>query len=345
MGNSNVKLQDVVDGVATIGDLTPVLINTGGFAAEPALTIANDVASEMFAERFPWKWNRVKIPAFLTFPRQQDYATINLLNIAWLENGFRIDINNTQVPPDTERITAVRDLAVTAVYSGWPEEACWFPNDQLEQWVWPGPVKTFYNPVGVPQTPANSITNILDPNGNILILTKFGTTGLTEPIALYPPLDPLDPLGPKDYDADLTGQVIDDGTAQWTVANSKATGIRLNPAPANGANTWLVRLFAQMKAPIFATLEDKLDPIPDDQVKWFRDGFICYSHRHSANPAVRARYPQMKADWQNSMGEATRQADRETESKGFYPARSLMAPGRFADLGPGNPYMRSGGRR
>jgi hypothetical protein len=345
VGNSNVTLQDVVDGVATIGDLTPVLINTGGYAAEPALTIANDVLSEMFAERYPWKWNRMKIPPFLLFPRQQDYASINVLNIGWLENGFRIDVNNTQVPPYTEPVTVVRDLAVSTVYSGWPEEACWFPNNQLEQWIWPGPGITFYNPVGVPQTPANSITNILDPNGNILILTKYGTTGLIEPVAVYPPLDPLDPLGPKDYDADLTGQVIDDGTAQWTVVNPSAAGIRVRPAPADGANTWLMRLFAQKKAPIIKTLDDKLDPIPDDQIKWFRDGFICYAHRHSANPAVRARYPLMKTDWQNSMAAETRQADRETESKGFYPARSLMAPGRFADLGPGNPYMRSGGRR
>jgi hypothetical protein len=345
VGNSNVALQDVVDGVSTIGDLSPVLLNTGGYAAEPALTISNDVASEMFAERFPWKWNRMKVPPFLTIPRQQDYCSINLLNVGWLENGFRVDINNTQIPPYTERITVVRDLAVANVYAGWPEQACWFPNDQLEQWVWPGPNKTFTNPVGVPQTPTNPITNILDANGNILILTQWGITGPVAPVSVYPPIDPLDPLGPVDYDADITGQVIVDGTCKWTVANPSAAGIRLSPAPANGANTWLVRLFAQKKAPVFTTLADKLDPIPDDQVKWFRDGFICYAHRHSANPAVRQRYPQMKADWLNSMEAATKQADRESESKGFYPAHALVAPGRFADLGPGNPYMRSGGRR
>lgn len=345
MGNSNTTLQDVVDGVSTIGDLSPVLINVGGFAAEPALTIANDVMSELFAERYPWKWNRMKLPPFLLFPRQQDYAYINVANLGWLENAFRVDINNTQVPPFTERVTVVRDLAVTTVYSGWPEEACWFPNDQLEQWVWPGPGVKFTNPIGQPQTPANPITNILDEFGNILILTKFGTTGLLPPVALYPPIDPGDP-SILDLTADLTGQVIVDGTCEWTVANPTGAGIRISPAPAQGSNTWLMRLFAQKKAPSFLkALDDLLNPIPDDQIKWFRDGFICYAHRHSSNPVVRARYPLMKTDWQNSMAAETRQADRETESKGFYPATSLLAPGRFADLGPGNPYMRSGGRR
>ena len=50
MGNSNTTLQAIIDSISTIGDLMPVLVSTGGFSSEPALTIANDVVMEMFSE-------------------------------------------------------------------------------------------------------------------------------------------------------------------------------------------------------------------------------------------------------------------------------------------------------
>ena len=103
--NSNIKIQDVVDEVAVIGDLTPVLKNSGGYADQPALAISNYVMREMIAERFPWKWNQMKIPAFVLTPLQQDYPSVNLSGVGWATSGIRIDINNTQVPPPSWGMT------------------------------------------------------------------------------------------------------------------------------------------------------------------------------------------------------------------------------------------------
>lgn len=328
MGNSNISIQTVVDEVAIIGDLTPVLKSTGGYAAQPALSIANTVMGELLSVRFPWKWNRAKIAPFVLTPLQQDYASVNVNNIGWLENGVRIDINNTQVPPPSWKIAAVRDIEIDHSIGGFPGEFCWFPNDQLECGAWPGPGITYTNPVGQAITNDNKWTNINDAAGNILVLTKYGTTGAVAPAA-----------------PSMTGQgaVIPDGTCEWTVADPNAQGFRFLPRPPTGGNVWLVRVFAQKKQPTrFINLGQPIDPIPDDYAKWFIDGFIAYAHRYSSNPAVIARFDRMKAAWLDAVAQAARQGDREDEAKGFYPDQSIASPSFVQDQGP-YPY-RWGGR-
>ena len=104
--------------------------------------------------------------------------------------------------------------------------------------------------------------------------------------------------------------------------------------PPSGGNVWLVRLWAQKKAPRFVKLKQTIDPVPDDESKWFLDGCIAYAHRYSSNPQVRARYDGMKLSWQGAMADETKQNDREDESKGFFPDRSVMAPSYTTDPGP-----------
>jgi hypothetical protein len=340
--NSNVKIQDVVDEVAVIGDLTPVLKNTGGYADQPALTIANNVMQELIAERFPWKWNRLKIPPFVLTPLQQDYPSQNIGIIGWVENGVRIDINNTQVPPPSWPVTAVRDLAIDNSVGGFPGEYCWFPNDQLEYAGWPGPGIIYTNPISQTTQNNNKQTSILNPDGDILTLTKYGVTGLVPPVAppwTPPPSDP-DAQEPEDYPV---GIVIVDGTCEWTVCDPHAQGFRFTPRPPSGGNVWLCRLFAQRKAPPrFVNLQQYLDPIPDDYMKWFTDGFIAYAHRYSSNPAVTAKFQMMRQNWLDAMGAAAKQGDREDESKGFFPDRPIASPTFVQDQGP-YPYRWQGG--
>ena len=123
MGNSTITLQAMVDSVSTVGDLNPVLKSTGGFAAEPALTIANDVMSELIAERNPWKWNSIKLAPFVVNFSQQDYASVFLRNLGWLTSGFIVDINSTQIPPPIKTLEIVRDLAVSRTANRWPYQA------------------------------------------------------------------------------------------------------------------------------------------------------------------------------------------------------------------------------
>ena len=324
MGNSNTTLQAIVDGVAIIGDLNPVLVNTGGWANEPAITIGNDVMSELINVRFPWKWNSFKLKPFVLNPRQQDYASINLTRLGWLTSGARIDINNSQVPPPSWPIVVVRDLPLDNTMAGWPGMACWLQNDQLEQGYWPGPGVTYTNPIGATTPITNPLTNIL-VDDYILVLSKYGTTGDTPPVVEADPADP---------DEDLTGLVVEDGTCEWTVCNPSAAGIRVFPRTPQGGQVWLMRLFGQQKPPVVTDITAPLNPVPDDYIKWFRDGFIAYAHRYSSTPSVKAKFEQMKADWLMGLASACKQGDREDENKGFYPDRPLAAESYVQDQGP-----------
>ena len=344
MGNSTVTIQKIVDGVSVIADLSPVLSNAGGYANEPALTIANDVIMEMLSERFPWKWNRFKLPPFYLNALQQDYVLVpDEKRIGWLENGFRVDMSSTQVPPSAPPVGVVRDLPVsstpygasgTYAVSGFPR-VCWMQNDQLEHGVWPGPGIVYTDPYGLTTTLDNRWTHIEDDEGNILVLTKYGTTGLLEPVV--PETPPDDELSYPNWPI---GAVIADGTCMWTVADPSAQGIRIEVPVASNSNLWLMRLFAQKKAPTFTNLQNKLDPVPDDEVKWFRDGFVAYCHRYSANPAVQARFEVKKLDWLNAMAAQARSNNREEEGRGFFPAQGVMSPQYSGTHAPGYPLWR-----
>jgi hypothetical protein len=329
VGNSTIRLQDVMDSIAAIGDIQTVFDHTGGWSDQPAITIANDVVKELMSVRFPWKWNRINVPAFPLTSLQQDYASIRLRGLGWLENGLRVDVNNTFYPPPTWVIYAVRDLQMTSVQSGFPYQVCWFYNRDLEYSRWPGPYESYTWPIGVAIFPQNPPTNIRTRAGHILVLTTYGVTGDVEPEV--PPWENPDIPKPKDYP---TGVQVTDGSCVWTVADPDAQGFRFNPIPPSAGNVWLIRLWGQRKAPHFRSLQQFIDPIPDDEEKWFRDGCIAYAHRYAANPAVKARYAQVKAEWIAAMEMETKKNDREDEAKGFFPDKSIMSPSYTTDPGP-----------
>jgi hypothetical protein len=345
VGNSTIRLQEIVDSVSTIGDLTPVLKNTGGFANEPAITIATDVMAQIIAERNPWKWNEFKIKPFVLTSSQQDYMTVGLRDLGWLTQAWRVDINNTQIPPPVWPLEVKRDLPVSVVAAAWPFKVCWKQNDILEQGVWPGPNMAYTDPIGQISTfPPNPPTNIAIEDGTLLTLIFYGTTGDTEPVVppWEPPPDNPEMKQPEEYPIGLK---ITDGTCIWQVCDPNAQGFRMWPPPPQGGNAWLIRLIGQRKAPRVISMRQKLDPIPDDQINWFRDGFIAYAHRHSSNPQVKAKFEQMKNDWIASMVAQSFQNDREDENYSTYPDRPIMAGSYNYDPGPGNPYWRQWGGR
>ena len=328
MGNSTQTLQKLVDSTRTIADLTPIFTNTGGFAKEPACTIATDTMAELLSERFNFKFNRFKVAPFLLTSNQADYPTVGLRTLGWLESAAKVDINSTSVPKPASRVDVVRDLDFSSTQGGYPRKVAWLQNSQLELGFWPGPNVVYTNPVGMTQTPVNPITNFLDAAGNILVLTTWGTTGATAPAAAA---------------GSASGVIVPDGSAVWTVADPAAVGFRVWPAAPQSGTAWLMRLFAQAKPVLFTSLTQTLDPLPDDFLQWFRDGFVAFAHRHSPDPAVRAKFETKRAEWMAAMTAAFEQANREPENYGFYPSRTIT--GYSGSYGPtvGNPLNWRGG--
>jgi hypothetical protein len=328
MGSSTTTVQSVVDYVSSLGEMAPVT-PAGGYSVSTSLTIATDVMLELISQRFNFKFNRMKIPPFYTISWQQDYAQIGSsfpAPIGWLEAAYWVDINNTQLPKPNYPIEAVRDLVPTSISGNPPAQVAWHYNSQLVQGVWPGANVLYTNPVGVLNTtPTNPTTNILDQNGNILVLTTFGTTGATAPYAAA--------NAPE-------GTTVADGSCVWTVAGPNSQGFRLNPLPPQQGVCYQVNVIAQAKAPApFTRLAQFINPIPDDYAHYFRDGFLTYCYKMSPNPKIRQMFPAMKLNWIASIIAALKQGDHETDSAGFVPDRSSVAPQGGIEIGPANPYL------
>lgn len=352
-GNSTINLQMIVDDASSMGDIAPALA-TGGFADAPALSIGTDVMTTMLlggpmGQPFNWKWNRFNVSTFPTISWQQDYFVPNVVNVGWLETAWASNINQASPLKQKFQLEVRKDLEVTINQTGYPGKICWLPNSTLETGKWgaaplgptasnpsgdqssigsnigglqnPGPNVVYTNPVGAVQSPINATTCITDPNGNLWVLTAYGTCGSTQPTW------PANPVFPTLKSPSTVATTVTDGTVVWTAVNPAGQGFRLNPIPPQAGIVWLLQPVAQGRPPRFTSLGQLLDPIPDDFVTYFKQGFFAECFRRNPDPKVRAKYPQERQLWLEALDKAVRQGDREMDDVGFYPGSGVMDTG------------------
>jgi hypothetical protein len=267
--SSTITIQDLVTSARAYPELVPTL-GASSWEREPALSIANDVMQFFLSQSLDWKFNRAYAPPFQTISLQQDYVT-NLTNIGWLEQAWRIDINNTSVPLPTYTMETVRDLPRTA-YQASPFQMSFIPNPLaiFGTWVantaYPTGLSTPPNPV--PYTPMSPIQQFIDANGNILFVTGYGVSGSVQPVL------------PANS---APGTTVTDNTVTWTVADPNGYAFRLTPLPAQSGIVWQIQPVYQKKPPILSNLQQTIAPVPDEMGYMFRAGFIasCYEHANS----------------------------------------------------------------
>lgn len=337
MGNSTVRISDVVSYAKSFPDIAPVVqMAAGGVSLQPSLNIANDTMTEIIAQVFNWKWNRAKYPVFYTNSWQQDYAT-NMVNCGWLENGVIVDINNTAQPKPIYPLEVVKDLPMTSNQYGRPGQVCWFPNDQLQYGTWPGAEQTYTQPLGATTVPGNPITQIQDSNGNFWVVTTYGITGSTEPSW------PTSLAYPTQGSPTTTATTVTDGSVVWTALNPKGQGVRCNPIPPQTGMIYQFNLFYQYRPfafsnGLFTAFNQTLEPIPDDFVKYFKDGFVAFAYNHSSDKGLRGKFQDQYNLWKKSLMDAKTQGDRERENYGFYPTNGIMQGSGNIYPGPAYPF-------
>lgn len=350
MGNSTTTLQKIVDYTKTYPELNPVLA-MGGFSQQPALDIASDVGIQFFAQPHAWKFNRFKYPPFYTNSFQQDYA-FNVSNLAWLENGVFIDINNTSQPKLIEPMEVNRDLPESSLQYGRPGQASWLPNDQLQYAIWgggnlgigklsnPGPGSVYGPLVGgsVLSQPSNPVDQIVDPNGNFWRLFNYIASPTPITLGSVQPTWPTAPVYPTYANPATVATTVTDGQGIWTALNPKGQGIRVNPIPSQQGRVWQGKIFAQMRPPQFSSLSQTIDPIPDDFAAYFRRGFVAYTYMHSKDAKIAGKFQVQQALWLASIEQALKSADRERDNMGIYPSEGIMNSNTSPYLGPADPY-------
>lgn len=320
--NSSITLQQVVNSMRAYPELTPIL-GAGGWTQEPALTIANDVMQRFLAQSLDWKFNRANASPFLTVALQQDYVT-NVTDLGWIEQGWKVDINNTATPLPTFGMESVRDLARTS-YQGSPFNISWIPNSLAIMGTWKA--NTAYpSGLGQAMTPTTPVQQFIDINGNILFVTTNGTSGNSQPAAPA---------------ASGAGTTVTDGTVVWTVADPNAIAFRLAPMPATSGIVWQVNPVYQKKPPIFTSLQQTISPIPDTYAYLFRQGFIAMCYQHAGSKEAKNSYMM----WEEALMTSLRSADREREDACFYPSEGIMGGNQWAygqPIGPAFPFSWSG---
>jgi|SRR5579859_876783 len=350
---STYTIQNIVDRVQGFADIEPIL-NVGGFSLEPALTIANDVFNEICSVNFPHKWNRGLLPQFYTWSWQQDYALVHpdgssVYEFEWLEKGVAINISSTQIPKPWSRIECGRDLPKRTgsfVVNGGTQVGdpgflvSWMPNSELYYGTWGAPDinsaswgnnpkagSVYTGPLATTAMPANPISQIIDANGNLLVLTGFGTEGSTAPLASV---------------GALPGTTVSGSGAStvWTVVDPVGMGIRILNVPSQTGVVWQFNIDAQFVPPKFTSLDQVLSPLPDKYEPFFRAGFIAQCYRYSKEAKIRAKFKDEWPLWQKSLVNMRETQDRELEEWSFVPERTVMGRGRSRNTfkGPAWPF-------
>ena len=339
MAASTFTIQNEIDKVVSFGDIRPIF-DISGYTTEPALTIATDVFAAICAVNFPHKWNEQKLALFYTNSYQQDYALVNadgssVLNVEWLQRGVAFDINNSAIPKpwvDVETGRSLPQRTGTFQNSGTQMGnpgflVCSFPNSELYYGVWgqanvgsstlgnnPVAGSVYTSPLGPFSQPANPITQIIDANGNLLVLTTYGTEGSAAPLA------PANSL-PGDTVSGVGATTV------WTVVDPTGLGIRILSVPSQTGVVWQFNLTGQEIPPVFTSLGQTLAPLPDKYEPFFRAGFIAQCYRYSPQAKISAKFQAEWTLWLKSLQSLREVQDRELEEYGFVPDRSVMGRG------------------
>lgn len=349
-GQSSVKLQEIVDDARSLADTAPALA-TAGFENQPALRMADTVMRAMLTggpngQPYNWKWNRFYTPPFPTISWQQDYFVPNLVTLGWLESCWANEFNITSQPKPKFPMSVVKDLQSTFIQTGYPNRIGWLPNRLLLTGTWgatelqtitgqnnPGPNVVYTNPIGNQTQPLNPITQITDPNGNLWVVTTFGTCGATQPVW------PTNPAFPTLINPTADSTNVNDGTTVWTAINPNGQGFRLTPLPPQSGQVWTINPSAQSRIQKFTSLNQYLNPIPDDLVEYFREGFHCQCYKYHPDAKVHAKFQESYAQWMKSLDDAVKTFDREPDDYQFVPGSSIMSDGGACIyVGPANPY-------
>ena len=175
--------------------------------------------------------------------------------------------------------------------------------------------------------PANPITQIVDANGNLLLLTTYGVEGTAAPLAAI--------NAPPGTQVSGTG-----ATTVWTVVDPVGLGVRLLEVPSQTGVVWQFNVIGQMPPVVFTSLNQTLFPMPDKYEPFFRAGFIAQSYRYSPEAKIHAKFDKEWPLWQKSLTNMRVAQDRELEEYSFEPQRTIMGGQRTSVRwqGAGWPY-------
>jgi hypothetical protein len=289
---STITIQQVADWARTFPSVVPTL-GVAGLGAQPALTIAQNSLQVILGPSMNWKWNRLAVPQFYSGAYQQDYSS-SITNLAWLESGVRI-LYRPSPPPEIFPVACVKDLPILGTQD-YAHAVCTLPNSLAQAGTWAANT-AYTNPAGLTSIPNCPINQIRDSNGNLQIITTYGTSGATQPV----------------WSTTIGGTTVD-GTVVWTMLDPNGITFRFDCQLPPNAMMWSYSLFYQAKPAKYTALSDVIG-IPDELAYVFNEVFLAQCFRQSGDP----RWPQQEQNAMLKIAEALGSADREPDWYGMTP--------------------------
>jgi hypothetical protein len=335
MSNQTITLQNVVDLASTHVDLMP-LSGVGGYTSEPALSLCNDVLSELICSPNAWKFNSIEMPPFVTSPFRQNFQFGGATGFTQAAGGAGIARSNASTPGISRTGTTVtvtflepHNMAIGDTFYMLGNGDAQFNSTYLET-----PTGSSYSGgwaiLTTPTTTSLTFTHVTSGT------TTSGAPGITDfgwlEAASMRALNSTAPL-PRIYQLEavnrLTPVSATSQPSKLCVVTDNGDGtLKLRFDYACPTNYFVVNAVYQATASLRTLLSQFWGPFPDQYSYVFRQGFLARAYRFINSPKADVEYQKLQVAINKALG----RDDAEASDQRLYPESPLMSQDCYDDF-------------
>jgi hypothetical protein len=315
LSQTTITVQQVVNYASQHTELMP-LIGVGGYSNEPALSIANDVLSELLAQPFPWKFNRKVAPILVTQQWKQDYkfagasaftqnggAAIGLASAnAITEASFTVTVNTIEPHNfsvgDTVFMTGNTVAAYNSTFSSKPSGSSWTGGWTITATPTTTSFQFTHASSGLAASGAPGITDLGWLESATMV--NMNDTSAAQYVWFLQAVRMLEPSN-RQFLPDRVASIADDGAGTLT--------IRLRYLP--GPQPMGVTLVYQQRPTLITSLSATWAPFPDENAYVYRQMFLAHAYRFANSARADLEYQKAMANVAKALGANDREQSEE----------------------------------
>lgn len=326
MGFYQNTLQSIVNLALTHVDLMP-LAGVAGISDEPALSLCNDVLSDILLfSAIDWKFNRLEMPFLVTCPNRQDYifagavaftlggtasgASVGLATAnAITQSGFTTTVNTLQshrfAVGDTVYMSGNTVSAYNSTFTDNGTSSAWSGGWVITA-ITTNSFTFVHSSSGLGNSGAAGISDfgwLCDGSMKQMVSTNSPQTGR--------PIQAVKEIGVWTHVADPEKVCVLKDNGDGTLK------IRFKYVPST--TLWAVHLVYQGRCPTKTSLGDNWSPIPDDFSAVYRQGFLYRAYRYNNSSSQNAEFQK----FEEIKAKAAGADDREEGDQHVVPEESL----------------------
>lgn len=334
MSNTNINLQSVVNLCATHADLIP-LAGVGGYTNEPALSLCNDVLSDLLAAPHAWKFNRKEMGLLVTATNKQDYifAGAVAFTLGATAQGWAIALASNSAITVTAGVVTVTTLenhrfAVgDTVYLNGVTMTTGTASKYNSTFTDNGSSSAWSNGWVITAVTSNTFSfaatsgqNNSDVGGAPGI-TDFGWCEDASMVQMTDTSSPqhVQPLTAY-RELPVTSRVANPTKVSVIADNGDGT-LKIRFVLVPGTVPWGAKLVYQKAAPVKVALTDNWAPFPDSYSAVYRQALLYRMWRYINSPRADAEYQKLQA----AIGKAQGSDDSEQTSVQIIPEEPIMS--------------------